>query len=262
MDHDAPTSQAAVPPSTRDGSILHYVWGVAATGLAVIYTLPLAILAALAAILGSGMGVTWCGRVWGRFIIRTAGVKVIMEGLENLENLGSFVLVANHQSLFDILAVLAYFPRPVRFVAKKELLKIPIFGFALRRGHHIVIDREQGGQAIRKAVEIAKAGFCIVFFAEGHRFSDNQVHRFNPGAAWLALQTQLPCVPMAVGESAAIMPRGAKIVVPGRTMRLSVGAPIATDALQPSDRNKLTRQLEQAVRNLLAQQSKAESAGV
>jgi 1-acyl-sn-glycerol-3-phosphate acyltransferase len=257
MDHDAQTSQAAVPPRAAGESVLRYVWGAAATALAVVYTLPLAILAALSAVFGSADGVTWCGRVWGRLIIRTAGVKVILDGLENIDNVGSFVLVANHQSLFDILAVLACFPRPVRFVAKKELLKIPVFGFALRRGNHIVVDREQGGQAIRKAVEVAKSGFCIVFFAEGHRFSDNQVHRFNPGAAWLALLTKLPCVPVAISDSAAIMPRGAKIVVPGRTMRMSVGAPIQTDVLQASDRNKLTRQLEQAVRDLLPERGAA-----
>jgi len=252
MDQEVQTSHAAAPAHPGGESSLRFVWGVLATGLAVLYTVPLAIAAAVSAVLGKPRGVTWCGRTWGRIIIRTAGVKVAMEGLENLDHVGSFVLVANHQSLFDILAVLAYFPRPVRFIAKKELLKIPIFGFALKKGDHIVIDRKQGGQAIRKAVEVAQSGMCIVFFAEGHRFSDNQVHRFNPGAAWLALLTKLPCVPMAIGDSAAIMPRGAKVVVPGRTMRMMVGAPIPTESLQASDRNKLTRQLEQTVRDLLA----------
>jgi 1-acyl-sn-glycerol-3-phosphate acyltransferase len=228
-----------------------------ATALAVLYTVPLAMLAAVSGAVGKPQGVAWFGRLWGRIIIRTAGVKVEFEGLENIEGLGSFVLVANHQSMFDILALLAYFPRPVRFVAKKELLKIPIFGFALRRGDHIVVDRERGGQAVRKSVELAKSGLCIVFFAEGHRFSDNQIHRFNPGAAWLALLTKLPCVPMAIGGSAAIMPRGAKTVVPGRTMRMRLGASIPTESLQTSDRNKLTRQLEQAVRDLFARSSVA-----
>jgi 1-acyl-sn-glycerol-3-phosphate acyltransferase len=256
--HQVDRKETAIAPAPgAPQSLLRRAWGVTATVLAVLYTLPLAILAALAAMLGSVAGVTWTGHVWGKLIIRTAGVKVNLEGLENLHDVGAFVLVANHQSMFDILAVLAYFPRPVRFVAKKELLKIPIFGFALHRGNHIVIDREQGGQAIRKAVEVAKSGLCIVFFAEGRRFSDNQVHRFNPGAAWLALLTKLPCVPMAIADSAGIMPRGAKFVAPGRTMRMIVGAPIRTDALQPSDRKQLTRQLEQAVRDLLSPPARA-----
>ena len=252
MDHRIETSDAAAPPHAGGGSLLRLGWGMAATALAVIYTVALSSLAAVSAAVGKPQGVAWLGRAWGWVIVRTAGVKVEFEGLENIENLGSFVLVANHQSMFDIMALLAYFPRPVRFVAKKELLKIPIFGFALRRGDHIVVDRERGGQAVRKAVELAKSGLCIVFFAEGHRFSDNQIHRFNPGAAWLALLTKLPCVPMAIRGSAAIMPRGAKMVVPGRTMHMKLGKPIPTDSLQAADRNKLTRQLEQAVRDLFS----------
>ncbi|HEV3114289.1 MAG TPA: lysophospholipid acyltransferase family protein [Candidatus Binataceae bacterium] len=252
MDQDLQTSDAAAPPRAGGESPLRFCWAVAATGLAVLYTAVLASLAALSAAFGRPQGVGRFGRMWGRIIIRTAGVKVEFEGLENIDHLGSFILVANHQSMFDILALLAYFPRPVRFVAKKELLKIPIFGFALKNGGHIVVDRERGGQAVRKAIEIAKSGICIVFFAEGHRFSDNQVHRFNPGAAWLALQTKLPCVPTAIRGSGAIMPRGAKLVVPGGTMRMKMGPPILTDSLQASDRNKLTRQLEQSVRDLFS----------
>jgi 1-acyl-sn-glycerol-3-phosphate acyltransferase len=260
MERDLHTSEtaAALTPEAEP-SLLRFAWGAAATLLAVIYTIPMASLAALSAVLGKQQGVSRFGQMWARMIIRTAGVKVEFEGLENIRDVGSCVLVANHQSLFDILAVLSAFPRPVRFVAKKELLKIPIFGSALKRGDHIVVDREQGGQAIRKAIEVAKSGMSIVFFAEGHRFSDNQVHRFNPGAAWLALLTKLPCVPMAIADSAAIMPRGAKIVVPGRRMRLIVGAPIPTSSMQPSDRNKLTRQLEQAVRDLLTGRGAASS---
>jgi 1-acyl-sn-glycerol-3-phosphate acyltransferase len=250
MDQDIQTSDAAAAQSAGRESLPRFCWGVAATALAILYTAGLASLAALSAAVGKPQGVAWLGRLWGRVIIRTAGIKVEFEGLENIDHLGSFVLVANHQSMFDIMALLAYFPRPVRFVAKKELLKIPIFGFALRKGDHIVIDRERGGQAVRKAIELAQSGLCIVFFAEGHRFSDNQIHRFNPGAAWLALLTKLPCVPMAISGSAGIMPRGAKVVVPGRTMRLRLGAPIPTESLRTADRNKLTRQLEQAVRDL------------
>ena len=261
MNQDIPTSDAAAPPRIGGESPLRFCWAVAATGLAVLYTAVLASLAALSAAFGRPQGVGRFGRMWGRVIIRTAGIKVELKGLENIDLLGSFVLVANHQSMFDILALLAYFPRPVRFVAKKELLKIPIFGFALKNGGHIVVDRERGGQAVRKAIEVAKSGICIVFFAEGHRFSDNQVHRFNPGAAWLALAANLPCVPMAIRGSSAIMPRGAKLVRPGGTMLMTMGSPILTESMEASNRNKLTRQLEQAVRDLFADTASDEAIG-
>lgn len=250
MEDNVQVSGAAPP---RDSSFFRRCWGAAATGMAVLYTAVLTPMAALGAALGYANVVARLGRLWGRLIIRTAGIKVELDGVENIENLPSFVLVANHQSMFDIMALLAYFPRPVRFVAKKELLKIPVFGYALKNGGHIVIDRQSGGQEVRKAVNIAKSGLCIVFFAEGQRFSDNQIHRFNPGAAWLALLTGLSCVPMAISGSAAFMPRGARTVVPGKTMRISLGTPIPTAGLQASDRNKLTRQLEQSVRDLFIQ---------
>ncbi len=255
MDQGSQLPNAAF--GTEKQSLPRRLWGAAATGLAVLYTAILSIFAALSAAVGKPQGVAFIGRWWARMILATAGIKVEFEGLQNIEKLNSLVLVANHQSLIDILALLAWFPRPVRFVAKKELLKIPLFGYALKNGDHIVIDRQQGGQAVRKAVEVANSGVCIVFFAEGHRFADNQVHRFNPGAAWLALLSHLPCVPMAISGSAAMMPRGAKTVVPGRTMRMTVGAPIFTDSMQSTDRNKLTRQLEQAVRNLFAESNAA-----
>ncbi len=244
------SSHVGAPPRAQSKSVLRFAWGVAASALAVLYTIPLATFAALSGAIGKPEGVARAGRLWARMIIRTAGVKVEFEGLEKIGALRSFIVVANHQSMFDILALLAYFPFPIRFVAKKELLKIPIFGLALKKGDHIVVDREAGGQAVRKAIDVANSGICIVFFAEGHRFSDNQVHRFNPGAAWLALLTKLPCVPMAIRGSAAIMPRGSAVVVPGLTMRIALGAPIPTETLAASDRSKLTRQLEHAVRDL------------
>jgi 1-acyl-sn-glycerol-3-phosphate acyltransferase len=133
-------------------------------------------------------------QAWSRSVLWVAGVRFEFEGLDNIENLSSFVLVANHQSKLDILAILAYFPRPVRFIAKKELNRVPVFGRAMRNGGHIVVDRERGGRAVRKAMEVLKDGYCVVFFAEGHRFKDGQVHPFSPGAAWLALLGKLPCV--------------------------------------------------------------------
>jgi 1-acyl-sn-glycerol-3-phosphate acyltransferase len=254
MEEHAQTS-GATPVREASSSMMRVCWGVVATAMAVVYTAVMASAAAVCAALGKRDAVTTLGSLWGRLIIRTAGIKVEIEGLENIENLGSLVLVANHQSMFDILALLAYFPRPVRFVAKRELMKIPIFGFALKRGGHIVVDRERGGSAVRKAVEIARSGTSIVFFAEGHRFSDNQIHRFNPGAAWLGLLSGLPCVPMAISGSAAFFPRGARMVIPGKTMRMTVGAPIFTAGRPASDRNKITRQLEQAVRDLFTQRT-------
>ncbi len=225
------------------------LWGAIATVLAVLYTVVLATLAALATPFKHGCVTNQIGRFWARCIIRTCGIKAEVTGLENIAELKSFVLVTNHQSFVDIFAVMAFIPREVRFIAKKELLRIPIFNIAMKRSGHIIVDRQRGGPTVRQALEVASLGFSICVFAEGRRYTDNQVHPFQDGAAWLAIQTGLPCVPMAISGTGAFFPRGAKMVVPGGRMRLALGPPIATADLKSKDRKDLTHRLEDAVRS-------------
>jgi 1-acyl-sn-glycerol-3-phosphate acyltransferase len=90
----------------------------------------------------------------------------------------------------------------------------------------------------------------MVIFAEGTRFSDNRVHPFNDGAAWLAIATRQKCVPMAISGTASFFPRGARIVRPGRRMRMAIGPAIDTAQLHGADRAALTQKLEENVRSL------------
>ncbi len=225
-------------------------WGAVAVLLCVLYTAVLATLAALTAPFHDGHAVSYIGRLWAWLIIRTCGVRVEIEGREQLEALGPCVMVSNHQSMFDIFAILAFMPGEVRFLAKKELMKVPLVGYAMRRSGHIIVDRQHGGNAIRRAIEVSRLGYSICVFAEGTRFSDNQVHEFNDGAAWIAIATRRPCVPIAISGSAAIFPRGARVVVPGRRIRIRIGAPIETRDLRSEDRIALTRRLEESVRGM------------
>jgi 1-acyl-sn-glycerol-3-phosphate acyltransferase len=236
------------PPPQR--GVVEFIWGATATALAVFYTAALAPCAALVGLLGYPHLATPISRLWGWLIVHTSGVKVEIDGLEQLAGLKSYVLVCNHQSFFDIFAICAWMPGEPRFVAKQELGKIPVLGLAMRRSGHIMIDRAKGGQAIRKALKIAREGFSIVVFAEGTRFSDNRVHPFNDGAAWLGIATRQKCVPMAVSGTASFFPRGARIVRPGRRMRMAIGPPIDTTELRGADREALTRELEATVRAL------------
>jgi 1-acyl-sn-glycerol-3-phosphate acyltransferase len=223
-------------------------WGVVATLLSVLWTTVCAIGVAIAATMRKPHAVTVITRAWGRGIIAVCGIKVQIEGHENLAGLKSYVLVANHQSFFDIFAAAAFMPGEPRFVAKKELLKIPIVGYAMQRGGHIIIDRENGGKAIRRAIEIIQSGLDVCVFAEGHRFNDNRVHEFNDGAAWLAILCKLPAVPMSISGSGVFFPRGANFVTPGLAMRMTIGKPIATEGMCSADRTELTRRLEETVR--------------
>jgi 1-acyl-sn-glycerol-3-phosphate acyltransferase len=237
-------------PTTPWVGPFRLLWGAAATAASVLCTLLLGVIAALAAVVGRNDVVDSLARVWAAFIIRACGIKVKIRGLENIDGLGPCVLAANHQSFFDIFSAMACIPHEVRFVAKKELLRIPLVGYCLKESEHIVIDRVSGGKAIRKALQIVKKGRLICVFAEGHRYSDNRVHEFNEGAAWLALAANVPCVPVAFSGTGAFFPRGAKIVVPGGKMLISFGKPISVAGLTAEDRPELTRRLEAAVKEL------------
>jgi 1-acyl-sn-glycerol-3-phosphate acyltransferase len=242
--HPQASSYTAAAPR----GFFNLVWGVIATLLSVLWTAICGIGAAIAAMLGKPHAVTVITRAWGRGIIAVSGIKVQIEGLENLAGLKSYVLVANHQSFFDIFASAAFMPGDPRFVAKKELLKIPVIGFAMERGGHILIDRESGGKAIRKAIQVIRGGLDVCIFAEGHRYNDNCVHDFEDGAAWLAILSKLPAVPMSISGSGRFYPRGAMIVTPGLTMRMIIGKPIPTENMRSADRTELTHRLEEAVR--------------
>jgi 1-acyl-sn-glycerol-3-phosphate acyltransferase len=230
---------------------LERLWGLVATGLSVIYTAILIWPAAIASLFANGHLCSPIFRIWAWLIFRTLGVSVELAGMENLDGVRSFILVSNHQSLLDIPAVLLLIPREMRFLAKREIKKIPLMGFTLERSENIVIDRGSGGKAIRRALAVASHGYSICVFAEGHRFSDRQVHKFNQGAAWLAIATQLPCIPMAISGTAELMPRGAKLAMPARRIRLVLRPPIPTLGLKGADRAQLTKRLEDEVRTAL-----------
>ena len=246
-----PASTTALP------RVLEHLWGIIATGLSLLYTAILTWLAAFASLFADGHFCSPIFRMWAWLIFRTFGMSVELVGMENLQGVSSFVLVSNHQSMFDIPAVFLLIPREMRFLAKREIKKIPVLGFMLERSENIMIDRASGGKAIRRALAAADHGYSICVFAEGHRFSDNRVHEFNEGAAWLAIATKLPCIPMAIGGTAELMPRGAKFAMPGRRIRLVLRRPISTVGLRGADRAELTERLQAEVQTAFRSASRA-----
>jgi 1-acyl-sn-glycerol-3-phosphate acyltransferase len=242
----APESKVTLPRE-RVGA-MRFAWGVIATSLSLFYTLILAPFGALAVIAQRHRVVARLVWLWSWLMIRTCGIEVRFDGLENLAGFEPCVLIANHQSFFDVFAMLADFPVELIFVAKKELLKIPAVGFVIGRSEHIVIDRDMGGRAIRRAVKALRDGRIVAIFPEGQRFSDGGVHPFDEGAAWLAILSQRPAVPISISGSGRIFPPKALVVVPGGQIRFIIGKPILTEGLHSADRTMLTRRLEDAVR--------------
>ena len=192
-------------------------------------------------------------RLWCESILRSANLREDVAGLENLPP-GTCVFVCNHQSNFDAPFVFARIPKHIRFVAKQELYRIPIFGAVLRAMGNIRVERtgvESDRDALQLAVERVRTKTCILFFAEGTRSVDGQLRPFKKGAAVLAIDAQVPLVPIAVAGAHEITPKGGLWVRSGRPIVLRVGKPIPTAGLGRDDRDMLTARAHQAVAELL-----------
>ena len=155
-------------------------------------------------------------RWWGRAFIRIGGWKIRVEGLGHLPASGA-ILAANHQSLVDIPLCISAIPREVRFLAKRELARIPLFGGAMAKAGNLFIDREDPRDAVhlvREATERMGRGQMVVIFPEGTRSRDGSLGEFRPGAFYLARKTGAPLLPVLIDGGWKALPRGSLIFMP------------------------------------------------
>lgn len=125
---------------------------------------------------------------WSRALIKLAGVKVKVEGTENIPEVNQIIFVANHQSLFDIPLLYAYLPKRFCIMAKKSLFQIPIFGWHLYLTRNIPIDRSNPAKAARSFLSAAKTlqqNNCLLLFPEGTRSYTEKLLPFKKGAFML-----------------------------------------------------------------------------
>jgi len=151
-------------------------------------------------------------RFWAKGNLWVCGVRVRVRGLERLDPHNAYLFMSNHQSQFDILALMAALDAfQLRWVAKQELRKVPVLGLCMQRTHQILVDRESRAQAvatIRRVKELLNAGISVLFFPEGTRSKDGQLLPFKPGGFAVAVETGVPVVPVTVNGSRTIMPSG------------------------------------------------------
>jgi len=147
-------------------------------------------------------------RFWSRTSLAMARVRVTVQGAEHLPG-GPVIFMSNHQSNFDILALLAWMPRQIHMIAKKELFEIPVFGASMRRGGYIPLDRSDGRKALKSmdnAAGIIRGGKSVVMFPEGTRSPDRRLLPFKRGGFMLAVRAGVPVVPVTVNGSGRINP--------------------------------------------------------
>ncbi len=171
------------------------------------------------------------GKLWSRINLFLSGVRVSVKGLDNLDPNQSYIVMSNHQSYYDVFAIMASLPLQMRWVMKSELRKIPFFGFACERIGTISIDRGESAKArqtLNAAIEKIKAGASIVIFPEGTRSTDNNLLPFKKGGFVLAIASAVPILPVSVRGGKDIMPKGAGLKMRPGFMEVVVHKPVST----------------------------------
>ena len=156
----------------------------------------------------SGRVYAWHARLWARLMLALNCVTVTISGIEHLPA-GPVIFMSNHQSNFDILALLLRMPRQIHWIAKKELFEIPVFGPSMRRGGYIPLDRGDGRKALQSMDEAAATihqGKSVVLFPEGTRTDDGHLLPFKRGGFILARKADVPVVPVTINGSGRINP--------------------------------------------------------
>jgi 1-acyl-sn-glycerol-3-phosphate acyltransferase len=149
----------------------------------------------------------------------------------------SYIVTPNHQGNADILALLTTLPVRFRWVIKRELLKIPLFGWALGSTGAISLDRSDRQQAVRSLQDGASklaGGWSVLIYPEGTRTSDGNLQQFKKGAFMMAVQRGIPILPVTCNGAYKILPKKTIAFRPGH-ITLTVGDPIATDGLTEED---------------------------
>jgi 1-acyl-sn-glycerol-3-phosphate acyltransferase len=185
-------------------------------------------------------------QLWSRVFLFVPPLHFSVAGTKNLEPDTQYFFLANHLSNFDVPMLFRAIPTPIRYLAKKELYKIPVFAQALKVAGIVKIDRGAGFSsyaAINEGVANAKKnGYSLIVFPEGTRSRDGELHSFKKGAFRMAISTGLPVVPVTVNGTWEVWPPGSKLFYKGDAS-VVIHEPIQTAHLTPADIDTLRSQV-------------------
>ena len=154
-----------------------------------------------------------------------------IQGCDNIPLNGPFILVSNHQSHLDILMYLKGIPKKFAFVAKQELLRVPILGWDMRNQGHIAINRSDPRGAVaelKRLEQLIEGGKSVLLFPEGTRSADGQIGPFKKGAFMMAVHTGVPIIPCFIEGTGRILNKKSLMMHPG-TVTITVGKPMHVD---------------------------------
>ncbi|MCL2074196.1 MAG: 1-acyl-sn-glycerol-3-phosphate acyltransferase [Marinilabiliaceae bacterium] len=158
-------------------------------------------------------------RIWGRVICYITPLKIFVKGKKNITKNKSYVLIANHQTAYDIFLFSGFLPINFKWIMKKELLKVPFLGYACKKAGFILINRSSPRAAIKSILEAKKKlikGISVAIFPEGTRSGQKMMLPFKKGAFKIAVDLELDILPVTIVDSYKVMRKGFLNVVPAK----------------------------------------------
>ena len=197
-----------------------------------------------------GKFMSWIAITWSKILLYIGGIDYKVFGLNNLDPNRSYLFAANHESALDIPLVFASLPYHIVAVAKIELKRIPIFGWSMMAGGHFFVDRKNSKRAL-KSLEHAKTSILnnprsIIIYPEGSRSNDGYIKPFKKGGIVLAIDMNLPVVPVALCGTRKCL-GDKKFTLNNNTIEMRIGKPIETNVLGYEDRNKFVENVRDEV---------------
>lgn len=194
-------------------------------------------------------------RWWSRTWLRAAGCDLEIDGSEHVDPDRSYVIVANHMSNLDIMVSFLAIPVPIRFLAKRELFKIPVFASAMRSVGIVSVDRRSSApmhsQINTHAKELVATGRSLIIYPEGTRSREGELGPFKKGAFTIAVGAGLPVLPVTISGTREAWPPGSPWVR-GGPVRAVVDPPIETHRMTQADAVALREQVHSIIEGRLA----------
>lgn len=200
----------------------------------------------------------WPARIWGWLFCRVFLLPVHVEGNEYLDPKQAYIFVPNHQSMFDIFLLLGFLGHKFKWIMKKELAKVPLVGFACKCCGFIYINRtgkSSIAESMNKADDTLRQHKSLAIFAEGTRTRTGRLGTFKRGAFKLAVEQNLPIVPISLNGCYEAMPKG-RYLVKRHPLKLIVHQPIVPDLNDPNAMETLREATRQAILSGLDEQYK------
>lgn len=186
---------------------------------------------------------------WSLFTIKIIGMDIEVKGAENIPD-ETCVFIGNHQSMLDIPTLRYATNRPLDFVAKKELLKVPVISYWITHVKSVALDRDnvrEGMKGINTAIENIKDGYSMAVFPEGTRSKDGVVNEFKKGSMKLATKAKVKIIPVSINGTSACF-EDSREFVPGK-ITVVFDKPIETDGISREDEKQLNDKVREIVIN-------------